>query len=106
MDPKKTALDTEEMKVIRKNFLPEELFPLMEQDQNSKECIAVQADEKHPRNCLFVVIWRWKRFYQRRESAWVAFWLLIFWLGAGSNIAHDQTRPTKGYREVTSIQKC
>jgi L-fuconolactonase len=43
-DPKRQPWINEEMKVIRKNFLPEDLFPLMEQTQ-IEGCIAVQADE-------------------------------------------------------------
>ncbi|EAZ79860.1 amidohydrolase family protein [Algoriphagus machipongonensis] len=42
--PKKHEWITDDMKVIRENFLPDDLIPLLEQ-QELQGCVAVQADE-------------------------------------------------------------
>ena len=43
-DPTRQPWINEEMKVIQKNFLPEDLFPILAQHEIAG-CVAVQADE-------------------------------------------------------------
>lgn len=48
-NPVKAAWITDEMQVIRRNFLPVDLYPLL-QEQNVDGCVAVQADQSENEN--------------------------------------------------------
>lgn len=94
-DPKRQPWINEEMKLIRKNFLPDDLFPILE--RNSIDgCIAVQADESI-RETAFLCDLALEHEFIKAVVGWVD-------LGADKlDLELDQfasQSKLKGYREV------